>query len=53
MFNIDFVAFLLQFGIDFLAVIFFLVYLAWYYNWNKYNQVEEDFNGNINNKYEY
>ena len=53
MFNIDFVAFLLQFGIDLLAVTFFLVYLAWYYNWKKHNQVEEDFNGNLNNKYEY
>ena len=37
MFNLDFVAFLLQFGIDILTFVVFLVYLTWYYNWSKYN----------------
>ena len=52
MFNLDFVAFMLQLGIGLLIGVFLVIFLAYFYNWNKDNQVQEDFNDN-DKKFEY
>ena len=52
MFNLDFVAFMLQLGIGLLIGFFLVIFLAYFYNWNKDNQVQEDFNDN-DKKFEY
>ena len=52
MFNLDFVAFVLQLAIGLLIGFFLVIFLAYFYNWNKDNQVQEDFNDN-DKKFEY
>jgi hypothetical protein len=42
----------LQLGIGLLIGFFLVVFLTYFYNWNKDNQVQEDFNDN-DKKFEY
>ena len=48
MFNIDFVAFILLLGIDILAVIGIVIYLASTYNWEKHNPIEAEAEADFN-----